>query len=193
MIKTFSQFITEKQATYDYGCVMLYTTFPNMESLHKQIEDEDVYINPDDSTFGLETEPHITLLYGLHDGVSLEDVAEVIKKHQFGDLIAHNVSMFDNPKYDVLKFDIRYPVKGGAFLHKCNEDLKQFPFTTQFPEYHPHMTIAYIKKGEGQKYVDLFKDQEWNLSPSEVVYSMANGEKHSIEINQKTDASSDSI
>jgi 2'-5' RNA ligase len=184
MIKSFTQFVNEKQATYDYGCVMLYTDFPNMENLHSQIEEEDVYINPDDSTFGLETEPHITLLYGLHDGVSLEDVKGVIEKHQFGELIAYNVSMFDNPKYDVLKFDIRYPNKGGAFLHKCNEDLKLFPFTTQFPEYHPHMTIAYIKKGMGQKYVDLFQGQEWPLTPTNVVYSMANGEKPTIEINE---------
>jgi len=182
MIKSFTQFVNEKQATYEYGCVMLYTDFPKMEDLHAQIKREDVYINPDDSSFGLETEPHITLLYGLHDGVSVEEINNVVKNHQFGELIAHNVSMFDNPKYDVLKFDIRYPSNSEDFLHKCNQDLKKFPFTTQFPDYHPHMTIAYLNKGMGQKYVDLFQGQEWKLSPTLAVYSMPSGEKHTLEI-----------
>ena len=185
MIKTFDQFVNEKKATYDFGCAMLYADFPKMQALHEEIENEDVYVNPDDSTFGLETEPHVTLLYGLHEEVSTEQVAEVIEKHSFGQFIAYNPSLFQNEQYDVLKFDIRYPIKGGAFLEKCNQDLSQFPHTTSFPDYHPHMTVAYIKKGMGQKYAEKLAGHEYQLEPSHVIYSRPNGEKHRIEINKQ--------
>jgi hypothetical protein len=184
MIKNFSQFVTEKKATYDFGCAMLYADFPKMQALHEEIENGDVYVNPEDSTFGLETEPHVTLLYGLHEEVSIEQVQEALGPHKFGPIVAYNASLFQNEKYDVLKFDIRYPVKGGAFLHKCNRDLAQLPHTTNFPDYHPHMTVAYIKKGFGQKYADKLNGQEYQLDPTHAIYSMPNGEKHRIEINK---------
>ena len=183
MIKSFTQFVNEKQATYDYGCAMLYADFPKMADLHGQIDHDDVYVNPDDSTFGLETEPHVTLLYGLHDNVPTDSVKSVVDKHKFGPFVAHNASLFENEKYDVLKFDIKYPEEGNEFLHECNRGLTNFPHTTSFPNYHPHMTVAYIKRGMGQKYAEKLAGHEYYLEPSHVIYSKANGEKDRIEIN----------
>jgi hypothetical protein len=59
-------------------------------------------------------------------------------------------------KYDVLKFDVRYPTKSGAFLHKINSKLQELPHTNGFPDYHPHSTIAYLKSGSGKKYIEKF-------------------------------------
>lgn len=179
MIKTFIQFVNEKKATYDYGCAMLYADFPNMTELHEQIENDDVYVDPDDSTFGLENEPHVTLLYGLHEEVSVELVKSVIDYHKFGPFIAHSASLFENDQYDVLKFDI----KEADQLHSCNADLAKFPHTTDYPDYHPHMTVAYIKKGMGKKYAEKLAGKEYSMNPTHVVYSVPNGEKHNISIN----------
>ena len=49
--------------TYSYGCAMLYFDFPKMDELHKSIDEDDIY---SEDGHGLETEPHCTLLYGLH-------------------------------------------------------------------------------------------------------------------------------
>lgn len=179
----FKQNLNEQKETYSYGCAMLYVDFPKMAELHKLIDPQDVYLDPEDLTFGLEDEPHVTLLYGLHEEVSLDTVKSIVENHNFGPIVAFNASIFEPEKYDVLKFDIRYPIKGGAFLHKCNQDLVKLPHTTDFPNYHPHMTVAYIKKGLGQKYVDKINGIEYDLEPTYVVYSTSNGEKHRIEIN----------
>lgn len=180
-IPLFNEFITEKKGdSYSSGCVMLYFDFPQMDALHKLIEPNDIYTEEEDRTYGLEDEPHCTLLYGLDPSVTLDQVKEKVGQFQYGDLIAYNASLFENDKFDVLKFDMRYPVKGGAFLHKCNKALCELPYKTDFPNYHPHMTVAYIKSGLGKKYVSLLKDKEYDLKPSNIVYSEADGTKTKI-------------
>ena len=110
---------------------------------------------------------------------------DVIKKITFGDLIAHQPSLFENKKYDVLKFDVKYSNKGDNLLHRCNKLLKNHPFTTDFPDYHPHMTIGYIKPGKGYKYVRKIGQIDYKLTPQYAVYSQPDGTKTKIEINVK--------
>ena len=172
----------DKNHKYEYGCAMLYFTFPEMEYLHKMVNPEDIYTEEDDSSFGLENEPHTTLLFGLHNTVSLSDVKNVMDEFKFGNLVAHNPSLFRNEKYDVLKFDIKYSTKGDEFLHKCNEKLKKFPHTSDFPNYHPHMTLAYLKLGKGIKYIRKIGMIEYNLTPEYGVYSQPNGNKTKISL-----------
>jgi hypothetical protein len=165
-------------STYDYGCVMLNLQFPKIEKLHNLISPNDIYIEAGDNSYGLEDIPHITLLYGLHDTVSVVDVERVIAKHTYGDCILWNPSLFQSDNYDVLKYDVRYPFRGGAFLHKTNSDLKKYPHTSTFPNYHPHLTVCYLKKGMGQKYVDIIKNHnfdEFTLKPEYITYSAPNG------------------
>jgi 2'-5' RNA ligase len=177
-IKMFEDFITEKKGdTYEYGCAMLYFDFPKINEIHALITEEDLYVEDEDRTYGLEDEPHVTLLYGLHNDVSVDRVKELVGKFQFNSITLHNASLFEN-EYDVLKFD----VKGGEVLHDCNKALCELPHTTSFPDYHPHSTIAYIKKGMGVKYVKLLDGSTFEVIPTHVVYSHANGEKTEISL-----------
>lgn len=179
-IKLFEEFMNEKKGdSYDYGCVMLYFTFPQIKDIHTEIDENDLYVEDEDRTFGLEDEPHCTLLYGLHKEVSVDEIKETVANFKFDELKLHNASLFEN-QYDVLKFDVGYVNKDENFLHDCNKALCELPHTNSFPDYHPHMTIAYIKKGMGQKYVDMFKKLEYNVKPEYIVYSQANGDKIKI-------------
>lgn len=166
---------------YDYGCVMLYANFPSkVVEIQNMIDEMDLHGN------GVESEAHCTLLYGLHDGVSVNQIENVIRNQNFCDIKAIGPTLFENPEFDVLKFDVGYETRCGAFLHKCNEALKQFPNTQTYPDYHPHMTIAYLKPGMGKKYVDLFKKNnmgEFVCTPTHVVFSEPNGTKTNIKIN----------
>jgi len=164
---------------HSYGAVMLFFNFEEMGELHSQIEEEDIYLDEEDKSFGLEDEPHCTLLYGLHEGVTLKQVEQVLDEYTFYTVKAYNISLFENDKYDVLKFDIE-----GDNLHEVNKDLKQFPYTTDYPNYHPHMTIGYLKKGKGKKYVKKFKEKYKEIwsAPQYCVYSQPNGEKNKISI-----------
>ena len=105
------------QPNYNFGCVMLYFEFPEITFLHKMIDEKDIYTEEGDNSFGLEDEPHTTLLNGLHDEVTLKDVKNVMGEFKFGDLKAHNPSLFQNEKYDVLKFDMEYLTNGDKFFH----------------------------------------------------------------------------
>lgn len=176
-IKKFNEFITENStSTYDKGCVMLYFNFPMMDKIHNTINPNDIYEEDGDNTYGIEDEPHVTLLYGLNPKVKLNQVKEVIKDINFGQCILHNASLFEND-YDVLKFDVK-----GDGLHKCNTELKNLPHENSYPTYHPHMTIAYLKKGTGKKYCDNMKGQEYKLNPSHGVFSQPDGTKNIIKL-----------
>jgi hypothetical protein len=55
--------------------------------------------------------------------------------------------------------------------------LVKLPHTTDYPDYHPHSTIAYLKKGKGEKYTDKLKGAEYIVNPSKIVYSKPDGNK----------------
>jgi hypothetical protein len=71
-LKNFDEFINEgnKKETYDYGCVMLYFKFTDLKTIQKKIDKKDLYKKG--NKYGFETEPHVTLLYGLHS----EEIAD---------------------------------------------------------------------------------------------------------------------
>jgi hypothetical protein len=180
MIKLKDLINENSKSTYSFGCVMLYFTFPEIKKIHSLISPSDIYTEEGDNTFGLEDEPHTTLLYGLHEGVGNRDVEEVLNRYTYYTCKIHNPSLFNNESYDVLKFEVT-----GDNLHQTNADLKQLPHTTSYPNYNPHLTIGYIKKGEGQKYVNMLNKaglNEFELTPQYGVYSKPGGSKSYIQL-----------
>jgi hypothetical protein len=80
--------------------------------------------------------------------------------------------------YDVLKFDVN-----GPNLHDANGELRKFPHTNNFPDYHPHLTIAYLKPGMGPRYVRKLTNMNYMLKPTHGIYSHPSGEKTRIDLN----------
>jgi 2'-5' RNA ligase len=72
----------------------------------------------------------------------------------------------------------------GDNLNETNEELKQFPFTSDYPDYHPHMTVAYLKPGKGKHYIDMLGEdhKEMIMTPQHGVYSRTDGTKHKIPV-----------
>ena len=178
MIKLIDLLKENSTSNYNYGCVMLYFNFPELSKIQDYINPEDIYEEEGDHSYGLEDEPHTTLLYGLHEQVSDDDIKKVLSNYTFSTCKVYDISTFNNPKYDVLKFNVK-----GKNLHKCNAALKQYPYTSDFPDYHPHLTIGYLQPGSGKKYIDKFKDIEFELLPKYAVYSKPSGNKLKIKIN----------
>jgi 2'-5' RNA ligase len=172
--------LKEEKQKFDFGCAMLYFNFPEINKIQDAINPKDVYTEEGDRSFGFEDEPHTTLLFGLHEEVSNEDVINVLDKFEFGTCKLFNASIFDNPQYDVFKFDVK-----GPNLHEANAELTKYPHTTNFPDYHPHTTIAYLKPGTGKRYVEMLKGQEFELTPTHAVYSKPNGDKIELPIKIK--------
>ncbi len=157
---------------YSYGCVMLYLDLDKAwwDKIQDNISDDDVYT---EDGYGRETEPHITVLYGLHDDIPDSDIEAAVDKMTSPEITLRKISSFNNEKFDVIKFDVE-----GEGLFKMNKLFTKFPHTTDFPDYHPHTTIAYVKAGKGDEYhKTLDKDESLMLKPSKIVYSKADGTK----------------
>ena len=168
----------KKDHKHEYGCLMVFLDV-NEESwkeLQNMIDEDDLYTEEGDNSYGREDEPHVTILYGLHDDIKDEEIEEDINDIKEPKIAFKSISSFDNPKYDVLKFDV-----DSKDLTKLNKVFKEYPFTSNFPDYHPHATLCYVKAGKAEKYIkklnDFLKDNELEINPSKIVYSKADGSK----------------
>lgn len=102
---------------------------------------------PDLMPAGLDTEPHVTVKYGLHaDG--REAIAEKLKDAHPFDITLGDAGFFpDSGHGDVLYITIESPE-----LHALNAKVAELPHTDTHPGYQPHLTIAYLKPGKGKVY-----------------------------------------
>lgn len=142
-------FITENSAQREYSCLMLDLSFlkSQFETFQKEICPCEVYdLEPG---HGLEHEPHITILYGLH----VQQLKPIKNKIEFGPVKfkIKDISLFENEKFDVLKFGIE-----SKDLHSLNKQVvANFEHTNKFPDYKPHSTIAYLMPGTGHYYKNI--------------------------------------
>jgi hypothetical protein len=175
-IKKYIQFIKES-TSYDYGCVMVEVPVTNWNEITSIINKDDLY-EVEGENYGIQDNPHLTLLYGLKPNITKEQVEQVLEKSVDGEKIEieiENIGLFENDNFDVVKFN----VKKTEQLQKLFDSLSELPNENTFPDYNPHMTIAYVKKGLGKKYT---KPYSHKVSSNDICYSMANGEKIYFEI-----------
>lgn len=172
----------EKKKTVEkieYGALMLFLDIPVWKKITSIIKKEDLFDKPG---FGIEKEPHLTILYGFHKEVTPEDVFELYKKTtelKPIEVKIKGISIFENPNFDVVKFDVN-----SKILNELNDTMRQLPNTTNFPEYHAHITLAYVNKGEGKKYVKLF-EKERVIVGNKLVFSTKEGEKKTLMLKEK--------
>lgn len=169
-IYNFNQFLNETDESHKFGCVMAYFDTNKWDSLIHIIDQKDL-ANGDKS---LELEPHVTILYGLHNNINHSKVLETIRSFPNVSVFLNNISLFEND-VDVVKFDIK-----NDMLASLNNELLEFPNSNKYPIYKPHTTIAYCKKGTGQKYVGNILPIK--LTSTYYIYSLADGTKYKIDI-----------
>ena len=144
------ELVTEGSAPRSFSCLMLDTSFL-LNDIQEDIHD---YICPchiydDEPGHGLELESHITVLYGLHTD-KFSEVVENVELYPC-EFKLKNLSLFQNEKYDVLKFDII-----SNDLKELNKQLSdRLDYSSSYPNYHPHLTVAYVLPGKGKKYTKL--------------------------------------
>jgi len=178
-IKTLMGLNENKKKVNGFGCVMIYLDFPEFKNLQKEINKDDLYVDPQDDSFGLERgSAHVTLLYGLHEEVTDQQVIDIVSKFDFGEISIKNISLFKNELFEVLKFE----VEKEKYLIKCNKELSKLPNTNEFKIFNPHLTLAYLKLGEGDKYIKMFEGLKYDLQPTKIVYSKIDGTEIKIKI-----------
>ena len=120
---------------------------------------------------GREDEPHVTLLSGLPDG-SANDVANVVRGFGPIKVVLGTTSLFKNGSEEVLKLDV---VSAG--LHRLNAMLEKLPHAQTFLGYRPHVTLAYLKPGRGEKYVGMAGAKGQEVTIDKVQFSDTQGRK----------------
>ncbi|MCK9416071.1 2'-5' RNA ligase family protein [Candidatus Dojkabacteria bacterium] len=176
--------IFKKDVKYD--CVMLSSDIDKKDwnDFLKIIDEKDLYLGEtqkdiDDDEYGLESEPHITLLYGIHpkenDKAEILDWLKTLKPIK---LELSKIGIFENEKYDVVKIEVE-PTEQLLKYRKYIEET--FENTQTFDEYNPHMTLGYVKSGKGKKYVQTL-EKKLKLFFNEVIYSDSSYKKEYIKL-----------
>jgi hypothetical protein len=162
---------------YQYGCLMVDFNIPIWNKFTDIIKPEDVY---DEPGFGIENFPHTTILFGFHNEVTFDDLLPMLKRVKEPIKVElTGISHFSGPDYDVVKFDV-----DSKTLKSMNNKCKKFPYTNNFPEYHPHITLCYVKKGEGKKY-DITFTKPVTITSSKFSFSNDKKEKFYYQIEPK--------
>jgi 2'-5' RNA ligase len=137
--------------TYDYSSTQLdlpAEVADKVTALGKRIPDSAL------AEHGRESTPHVTVKYGL-ETADPEAVREIVERHGPITLTLGRTSLFaanrqaggEPGAFDVVKVDVTSPA-----LRELNAELAKLPNGDTHPTYQPHVTVAYVKPGEGQKY-----------------------------------------
>ncbi len=182
-----AQQFSEGSKTSKFSCVFAPLSeklADHIKSFQKQIKEADL---ADD---GFETEPHVTVRYGLH-GDDADEVSESLKGSKPFEVKFDNPSVFsggEGKDYDVIKLDILDSSKGD--LVRLHRRLGDLPHTDTHKDYHPHATIAYVKKGKGKEYVAKmhYPRKTFSDTITELVFSDQNHDKTTIPLGKKPEA-----
>lgn len=176
-LKQLAGIISEGKHNNEYGALMFMIDPNNWDEVLKMIDKEDIY---DEPGYGLEKEPHCTVLFGFHKDADVDKMIELIKDNVDDsiELTLEKTSHF-KPKdndYDVVKFDVE-----SEELKKLNSIMrKNFKYTNDHPVYKAHVTVSYVKKGKGKKYDGNHKPIK--IKSKEFTYSPPSGKKRNFTI-----------
>lgn len=139
---------------------------------------------------GREENPHTTVKFGLHTN-NVDDVRAVLAdeapiKVTIGDVSTFPPSDSSNGA-EVVKLDVDSPD-----LHRLNKKLSDaLPHTDTF-KYAPHITLAYVNKGQAKKYVGKKHSlQGREITVNSIAFSSRDGELIEIPLNGKAKAAAD--
>jgi 2'-5' RNA ligase len=160
---------------HDYASTMLLLPDPvksKILALGAKIDDADL------APKGRESNPHVTVLYGL----TVDDpqkVAQQVKGQGPLTLGFGALSVFGSAEtggdYEVLKVDVM-----GASLHELHNKLKALPHEETHPEYQPHATVAYLLPGRAEKYTGASGLAGQRVRVKDLVFAGADGQKTTI-------------
>jgi len=142
------------------------------------IADEDLADNLDWEP--REDKPHITIKFGLHAD-NADELKELLADVAPFEVTLRKTSIFaakGENNYDVVKIDVE-----SSELHALNKLISENLETTDtHPEYVPHLTLAYVKKGKGVNYVGNETFDGQTIAFDKIIFSDKNRNKTVIKL-----------
>lgn len=132
----------ESSNKYDHSCVMFNlpktTTQEILKWSHKNIPNNLLYLKHKE---GRVEDIHITVLYGIYTN-SIKNIKKITDNFFPIKVELGTISKFENKEFDVIKIEIRH----NKDLNTMNKKLKKLKHKSEYPDYIPHCTLAYVKK-----------------------------------------------
>jgi 2'-5' RNA ligase len=157
---------------FNWAFLMLDVMIPReLQEIQNNLLVHDIYDN-EAHEYGIELEPHITIYPCMDNDINILELLESLPKLFDFDLIVSRDALsaftdMEGKDYDVLKLDIK-----STALNKLHDELaKKYVSHSEFKEYHPHITIAYIKKGLANKYIHQLSGTGWLEKPLQYRFS----------------------
>ena len=145
----------------------------------KKIPDEMVMHKKEDGKedYGLELHPHITIKYGIKTDDE-EKIQSILDGQKGGTVHLGKIESFSHDDCDVLKI----PVTGRSLhrLHKILTDALKIE--DKWPEYNPHITLAYLKKDKAKPYLGSTEFRGLTFDFDEIVFEDAEDHKTTIKL-----------
>ena len=185
IMMNFKQYMVETRRSnkkYDYSSLLI--ELPDLITDDvicwgfDNVSNDSLFLDLNDTSFGREDDPHITLIYGIHTE-NLKEVSDLFDDEKEFECKLGKLDLFTkNDKFDVLIASV-----DCEDLHRLNSKMRKYLEATEsYPVYVPHVTICYLRKGQGKKYIDndAFVGQKFNIN--KVLFSSKNGVKTPIEL-----------
>lgn len=168
LISNYKKFNDLDSKEYDKNCLMLEVSCNQyIKRLQEQIPFSELY----EGKKGFETMQHITIIYGILPHITINNFAISLPRiEDYGMIECDGISIFECDDFDVLKLDVKNNLLTAAFNY-MNENV---PNENEHQEYHGHVTVAYLKKGCGKKYINdnvsfIFKPTNYRYSSRGIV------------------------
>jgi 2'-5' RNA ligase len=124
-----------------------------LEFIQEEIDQEDVFES--EEIKGKEDAPHITILYGIREQKpDVPKVGQVLQNHNALNRVKWlGLGKFEAEDHDVLIIEIESEEAAELFRDFNNI----YPDNTNsYPDYKAHTTLAYVKKGKADPYIEKF-------------------------------------
>lgn len=149
----------------------------------KNIPDDILYCPPDCPTYGRESLIHCTVFFGLHTE-SATPVLYLMENESPFLVRLGQISCFSNDKFDVVKIEA-----WSQDLHRLHEKLGDcLHCTEKFNAYRPHITIAYLNRGEGAKFVGDKTFDRLTMRVDTLCFSSKNGSRCRIRLRPRQES-----
>lgn len=163
-----------KNTNREYAFLMVdYETPSIIKDLQKKIPSRELYTEEDNEDYGLEKQSHVTLVPCLDNDIDIDKLKSYLKPINEYDIVLTDISKFECEKFDVLKC----AVKSKALKDTNKEIVDKFETHSEYKDYNPHMTIAYMKKGMADKYLKKILDKLILLKAKNFNFSYFDGDK----------------
>ena len=152
-----------------YGCIMVTFALPKWQwFVNELIDPNDLKPQRWMEGKAMYDQPHCSILYGLAPNVTIDEVRPLLMHLDNIDVEFTGISCFETERCDVVKFDCESPQ-----LRALSKIIRTLPHEDPHSTYNIHATIAYVNKGEGEKYIK--KITPFTLKPDGYLNSSPDG------------------